>query len=332
MYWPLVPAPLDTLERLGDAFALDPATDRRKMLVIVNPYATTVSDRLRNLVVHALGSRYDVTAFDTQRQGHATELVREAAGEGYDVVVAFGGDGTLNEAANGLAGSGVPLTHLPGGATNVFCKMLGIPGEIVDATEHLLRVADDWRPRKVDLARANGRFFTFSAGYGLDASVVKAVDLRPERKHRMGEWYFAWSAVRTFLAHYVVDPPRVELEVGGRTWTGIEAIVQNGDPFTYFDATPLHVAEGAALDSGDLAGVVLHRATPLDVPTVAARLFSRRLRILDHPQVTGFSGAEVVRMRSADGRPVALQVDGDWVGDEVEVELSVVPGALTVVG
>lgn len=326
-----MPAPLDTLERLGETFALDAATARRKMLVIVNPYATTVSDRLRNLVVHALGSRYDVTAFDTERQGHATELVREAAQEGYEVVVAFGGDGTVNEAANGLAGTDVPLTHLPGGATNVFCKMLGIPGEIVDATEHLLRIADDWQPRKVDLARANGRFFTFSAGFGLDASVVKAVDLRPERKHRLGEWYFAWSGVRTFLARYLVHPPRVEVEAGGRRWQGINAIVQNGDPFTYFDTTPLRVAEGATLDSGDLAGIVLHRATLVDVPTVIARLFSRRLRVLDHRHVSGFSHVDRVTARSADGQPVPLQVDGDWVGDFTDVEYAVVPRGLTVI-
>ena len=149
------------------------------MLIIVNPYATTVSDRLKNLVVHALQSRYEVTAFDTQRQGHATELVREAVDEGYDVVVAFGGDGTLNEAANGLAGTDVPLTHLPGGSTNVVCKMLGVPGEIVDATEHLLRMADAWEPRKIDLGRAAGRYFVASAGYGLDAAVTRAVDLKP---------------------------------------------------------------------------------------------------------------------------------------------------------
>jgi diacylglycerol kinase family enzyme len=327
-----VPAPpLDSLERLSEAFHLPDATDRRKMLVIVNPYATTVSDRLRNLVVHALGSRYDVTAFDTQRQGHATELVREAAQEGYDVVVAFGGDGTVNEAANGLAGTGVPLTHLPGGATNVFCKMLGIPGEIVDATEHLLRIADDWQPRRLDLGRMNGRYFTFSAGYGLDASVVRAVDQHPERKHRIGPPYFAWSAVRTFLRHYLVRPPQVDVEIDGETIRGINVLVQNGDPLTYFQYTPLHVAEEIELDSGDLAGVVLHRATPIDVPTVAFRLFSKRFRIVDHAQVSGFSHVQRLVARSADGSPVALQCDGDWVGDETEVEFSVVPGALTVV-
>src|SRR3712207_4425920 len=303
------------------------------MLVIVNPYATTVSDRLKTLVVHALGSRYEVTAFDTQRQGHATELTREAAREGYDVVVAFGGDGTLNEAANGLAGTDVPLTHLPGGSTNVFCKMLGIPGEIVDATEHLLRIADDWRPRKVDLGRAAGRYFCASAGYGLDAAVTKAVDLRPHLKHRYGEWYFTWSAVRTFFRHYLVRPPKVMLETsGGTQLRGIDAIVQNGDPYTYFDVRPLRVAEDSALDSGLLAGAMLHRATPVDVPTVAYRLFSKQRRLVDHRQITGYSGVDGVRVWSADGRPVPLQVDGDWVGDFEEVELGVAPGALTVIG
>ena len=123
----------------------------RRMLVIVNPYATTVSDRLKHLVVYALQGRYEVDAVDTQAKGHATELCREAAHEGYDVVVAFGGDGTVNEAVNGLVGSGTAFTCLPGGRTNVFCRMLGIPNDVVDATEHLLRVADVFTPRQIDL-------------------------------------------------------------------------------------------------------------------------------------------------------------------------------------
>ena len=115
------------------------------MLIIVNPYATTVSDRLKNLVVYALRGRYEVDAIDTDARDHATELSREAAREGYDVVVAFGGDGTVNEAANGLVGSDTPLCCLPGGRANVYCRMLGIPTDVVDATEHLLLMADDWR-------------------------------------------------------------------------------------------------------------------------------------------------------------------------------------------
>src|SRR3954447_7732775 len=163
------------LEQLARSVDPEAAIERKRMMIVVNPYATTVSDRLRNLVVYALQGRYEVTAIDTERRGHAVELCREAADEGYDVVVAFGGDGTVNEVANGLAGSSTPLTCLPGGSANVYCKQLGIPNDVVDATEHLLRMADDFRPRRVDTGRVNGRHFVFSSGVGLDASVVERV-------------------------------------------------------------------------------------------------------------------------------------------------------------
>ena len=78
------------------------------------------------------------------------------------MVVAFGGDGTVNEAANGLVGSETPLTALPGGSTNVWARTLGIPNDVVDATEHLLRMADEFRPFRVDLGRAGSRYFVFA--------------------------------------------------------------------------------------------------------------------------------------------------------------------------
>ena len=136
------------------------------MLIIVNPYATTVSDRLKNLVVYALQARYDVEAVDTEASEHAIEIGREARNGDYDIVVAFGGDGTLNEVANGLAGTDVPVSVLPGGSTNVVCRTLGIPNDVVDATEHLIGIADDFRPRRIDLGRINGRRFVFACGDG----------------------------------------------------------------------------------------------------------------------------------------------------------------------
>src|SRR5215210_6327240 len=137
------------------------AARKKRMLIIVNPYATTVSDRLKNLVVYALQGRYDVEAVTTQAQNHATEIGREACDGGYDVVVAFGGDGTLNEVANGLAGTQVPVSVLPGGSTNVVARTLGIPNDVVDANEHLLSLADDLKPRSIDLGIARGRRFVF---------------------------------------------------------------------------------------------------------------------------------------------------------------------------
>jgi len=326
-----MPATPEVLERLAADQSAGAQAPSKRMLVIVNPYATTVSDRLKNLVVYALRGRYDVDAVDTEGRGHATEICREAAHEGYDVVVAFGGDGTVNEAVNGLARSEAPLTCLPGGTTNVYCRLLGIPPEIVDATEHLLRLADDWRPRRVDLARVNDRYFTFSSGVGLDASVVERVDAHPRLKARLGEYYFTYAAVTTFLRRYLVRPPRIELEAQGERLSGVTAVVQNATPYTYFNHWPIELGEGTDLVSGHLAGAVLHRANPVDMPTVIVRAFSGRARIVRHRQVTGFTGARDVTVRSADGRPVPLQVDGDYIGDVVEARYGVAPRALSVV-
>jgi diacylglycerol kinase family enzyme len=325
-------ASADPLQRLEALLDLEEgAAPIRRMLVIVNPYATTVSDRLKNLVVYALRGRYEVHAVDTEARDHATELCREAAREGYDVVVAFGGDGTVNEAANGLVGSNTPLFPLPGGRTNVYCRMLGIPTDVVDATEHLLGLAHDWRPRKVDVGKVNDRYFVFSAGVGLDASVVERVDAHPRLKARLGEWYYAWTGVQTFNRHYLVHPPRFEAELGSERLTGVTAIVQNADPYTYFGGRPVHMGEGATLESGDLAGVILRRASPIDVPTIIWRALSRSAKVARHRQVRAFSELDRVRVTALDDRALPLQVDGDYIGESGEAVFIVEPRAMLVV-
>lgn len=318
-------------ERLADRLIVD-RTERKRMMVIVNPYATTVSDRLRNLVVYALRSRYEVDAVDTERRGHATQICREAAREGYDVVVAFGGDGTVNEAANGLIGSDTPLSCLPGGATNVFHRTIGIPGDVVDATEHLLGVADDFLPRKVDLGTVNGRAFVFSSGVGLDASVVERVDAHPRLKARLGEWYYSWAAVSTFNRRYLVRPPAMRVSVDGRELDAVTVIAQNSDPFTFFGSRPIRVCEGAALDSGSLGVAALRRATLLELPTLVPRLLSSRAQVVSgHCQIEPFPSVQEALVESADGRPLPVQVDGDYIGDELSVTFAAAPRALTIV-
>ena len=321
----------DPLERLEAILALGRSAPARRMLIIVNPYATTVSDRLKNLVVYALRGRYEVDAIDTNARGHATELSREAAREGYDVVVAFGGDGTVNEAANGLVGSDTPLSCLPGGRANVYCRMLGIPTDVVNATEHLLLMADDWEPRRADVGSVNERAFLFSAGVGLDASVVERVDAHPRLKARYGEWYYTATALRTFAQRYLLHPPRLEVQVGEETIAGVTVIVQNATPYTYFGDRPVQMAEGATLHSGDLAGVVLDRARPFDVPTIIVRALSRHLRVSRHRHVHPFSGVRRLRIRTSDEQPLPLQVDGDYIGEVDEAVFGVTPGGIAVV-
>ncbi|HWD77021.1 MAG TPA: diacylglycerol kinase family protein [Solirubrobacteraceae bacterium] len=325
-------ASTDPLTRLEAILGLhDADTPSRRMLVIVNPYATTVSDRLKNLVVYALRGRYDVHAVDTEARDHATELCRQAAQDGYDVVVAFGGDGTVNEAANGLVGSDTPLCCLPGGRTNVYCRMLGIPTDVVDATEHLLGLAHDWHPRRVDVGRVNDRYFLFSAGAGLDASVVERVDAHPRLKARVGEWYYAWTGIQTFNRHYLIRPPRLEAELGAERISGVTAIIQNAEPYTFFGKRPVHMGEGATLESGDLAGVVLKRASPVDALTVSWRALSKRARLVRHRRVHGFSGLRELRITSSDERALPLQVDGDYIGEVHEATFEALPQGMLVV-
>jgi diacylglycerol kinase family enzyme len=308
------------------------------MLIIVNPYATTVSSRLKNLVVYALQGRFEVETAETEAQNHATEIGREVRDHGYDVVVAFGGDGTLNEVANGLAGTDVPVSVLPGGSTNVVCRTLGIPNDVVDATEHLLALADDWAPRKIDLGRADERHFVFSCGVGIDATVVKRVDAHPKLKSRAGPYYYTWAAVSAFYRDYMRNPVtlRVETDAGAGA-DGVTALAQNSDPFTYFASRPIRVCENVSIDDGTLSVGVLERATQRDMPTLIPRLFSETKPGARHRRIEHFEDVLHATVTSTattgDGvlRPFPIQVDGDYIGEATSLELGVEPGALTIV-
>ncbi len=308
------------------------------MLIIVNPYATTVSDRLKNLVVYALQGRYDVEAVMTEAKNHATEIGREAVEGGYDIVVAFGGDGTLNELANGLAGTDVPVSVLPGGSTNVVARTLGIPNDVVDATEHLLGLADDFKPRKIDLGVASGRRFVFSCGAGIDATAAKRVDAHPKLKSSIGPYYYTWAAISGFYRQYLRNPVRMNVRVGEQETEGVTAIVQNTDPFTFFRDRPVSLSRDIGLDDGSLVIVSLRRATQRDMPFIIGRVLVDRLGgARSHRHVDEFREVTEARIesvsRDADGaiRRFPVQVDGDYIGEHGELDIAIEPAALTVV-
>jgi diacylglycerol kinase family enzyme len=310
---------------------------KKRMLLIVNPYATTVSDRLKNLVVYALQGRYEVETVATEAQNHATEIGREVRDHGYDVVVGFGGDGTLNEIANGLVGTDVPVSVLPGGSTNVVCRTLGIPNDVVDATEHLLALVDEWAPRKIDLGVADGRHFVFSCGIGIDATVVKRVDAHPRLKSRAGPYYYTWAAISAFYRQYMLKPVKLRVEIDGKETEGITALAQNSDPFTYFASRPIRVCEGVEIDDGTLSLGVLKRAAQRDMPTLIPRLFGEKRPAARHRQIEHFEGVSAASVTSVSQakegnlRPFPVQVDGDYIGERTHMDLRVEPGALSVI-
>ena len=307
---------------------------KRRMLVIVNPYATTVSDRLKNLVVYALQGRYEVEAVSTEAQNHATEIGREAVDGGYDIVVAFGGDGTLNEVVNGLHGTDIPVSVLPGGSTNVVARSLGIPNDVVDATEHLLSCADDFQPRPIDLGVANGRRFVFACGAGLDATAAHQVDSHPKMKHRLGPWYYTWAAVKGFYSDYLRNPVVMKVACDAGETEGVTAICQNTDPFTYFRGREIRISKGVEIDDGTLSLAVLHRALQRDVPFIARRVLGKRSTAGEHRRIDVFDGITEGRIESAsrddegNWRKFPVQLDGDPIGLHGELELSVDAGSI----
>lgn len=310
--------------------------EKKRMLVIVNPHATTVSKRLKNLVIYALQGRYEVEAIDTEAPQHAIEIGRQARAGHYDVVVAFGGDGTLNEVANGLAETEIPLAILPGGNTNVVCRTLGIPNDVIDATEHLLALADDFRPRPIDLGMIDDRYFVFSAGAGIDATVVERVDSNPRLKSRLGPWYYSWAGISGYYRRYLRNALRMRVKVEGQTVEGITTLVQNSDPFTYFSNRPVRVCPDIGIDDGKLAMAVLERAAQRDVATLVPRLLSSPKGVVGHPKVSCFPSIAEATITSIstspDGEPLPLpmQVDGDYIGRRVSARIRVAPGALTI--
>ena len=312
---------------------------KKRMLIIVNPYATTVSDRLKNLVVYALQGRFEVETVATEAQNHATEIGREVRDHGYDVVVAFGGDGTLNEVANGLAGTDVPVSVA---ARRLDQRRLPHAGDPErrgrrDRAPALARRRLE-ASASIDMGRADERHFVFSCGVGIDATVVKRVDAHPKLKSRAGPYYYTWAAISSFYRDYMRNAVRlrVETDVGGPT-EGVTALAQNSDPFTYFASRPVRVCEGVAIDDGTLSLGVLERATQRDMPTLIPRLFSEARPGASHRRIEHFDDVTEASIASTsledDGtaRPFPVQVDGDYIGESTRLELRAEPGALTII-
>ena len=304
----------------------------RRMLIIVNPYASTVSDRLRNLVVYALRGRYEVHAVDTESRDHATILCREAAAEGYDVVVAFGGDGTFNEAANGLAGSDTPLCCLPGGRANVWCRIIGMPIDIVDATEHLLAMAHDWQPRRVDVGRVNDRLFL----------VLRRRRTGRERGRAGRRPPAAETAPRRVVLHVVGDQhlqpalPRSPPASRGRPGRG-DRRRSDDDGAERDPPTPISASVRCRWPRARRCPAVTCRRSSCGArasPTCRRSSCVRSLDVCGSPATAGSRASPACGRSSSPpptSAPLPLQVDGDFIGEFAQARFEAVPDGLLII-
>jgi diacylglycerol kinase family enzyme len=312
-----------------------------RALLIVNPYATTTTPVRREVITHALASELDLDVVQTRYRGHAAHVAEGAAREGFGLVLTLGGDGTVNEVVNGIlrarppgAGpdsaspDGAPLfAALPGGNANVFVRALGLPVDPVDATGRILHSLPAGRTRTIGLGLAGQRYFCFNAGLGFDAEVVRVVEGLRARGRAASAALYVWTAVRQFLTVTDRREPALTLERDGQpAMDGLYlGIVSNAAPWTYLGQRPVNASPSAGFDTG------------LDL--FALRKFGA-LRVLNAVRQMlgdeGPAGRHVVSLHDQDAlsfraaRPVAFQVDGEYVGEREQVMLRSIPNALRV--
>jgi diacylglycerol kinase family enzyme len=302
-----------------------------RLLLVANGNARNVAGYKRDVMARALSSEFKVEVVETMRPGHGTEAAREAAADGFEVVAALGGDGTVNEVANGLAGTDTALAVLPAGLANVFARSIGVPADAVEATGMLLRcVAMGTEPRRVPLGRLNGRFFTTNCGVGFDGEIVRRVEARQRLKKQAGEWYFVWTAVRLFLRGYDRTVPHVRLtfgDEGEHTTSGLFlAIVQNTSPYTFLGNRPIRLCPDATIEGGlDCFAVDSMRLRTI-LPIVTSAFGSGSHARRRH--VTYLKDQR--RLIVACDRPLPVQMDGEFVGERTDVVIESVPNALLV--
>ena len=302
-----------------------------KVLLIVNPCASAVTAKARQAAHDALsGGEHDLTVIETSHRDDATGLARTAAAEGAEVVVVLGGDGTVNEAAHALVGTGTAVAHLPGGSTNVFARTLGIEHKVAKAAVQLRELLQRRSIRTMSVGSVNGRHFLFHVGVGYDAAVVAQVERRGELKRKIGQAAFVYAAFATYFRHYDHSRPRFSLHLPDGTVVddGYFLICLNSNPYTYLGARPLSVTPDATGGRG-LVSVTVRSLAVHTLLGVFGSAVGKGARLRRHPRVD--YRTDLTTLEVWGHGPVPYQVDGDYLGEAEELSIGYHPDALHVV-
>ena len=308
-------------------------------LLIVNRHATSMTATVTDLAVRALAGLVDLDVERTQYRGHARELAAAAAA---DVVIVHGGDGSINEVVNGVmgrgdgpvdlaAGGGRPLIAvIPGGGANVLARALGVPLDAAAAIRQVREAIAAGRHRTIGLGLAADRYFTFSAGLGWDAEVVREVDRMRAQGHRESVTLFLRTMIRQYYRGTDRRQPALTLERDGEPpISGLfMAIITNRSPWTYFRDRPLLPVPNPDFNSG-LDLLALQRLRLTTVFNAVGQMLYVRSRPPRGPGMVSVLGSESLTLRSA--RPIAIQADGEYLGETEAVKFQFVPHALRIV-
>ncbi len=301
-----------------------------RLLLVVNSFASSVTARNTVVVHQELSRRHEVALVETNRRGHATRFAQDAATRGVDVVIGFGGDGTLNEVATGIAGSDTALGVLPGGSTNVFARTIGLPNDPVGAVKMLSLALDDPdNTRPIGLGKVNGRYFCFHTGIGYDAAVVKLVERRASIKRWVGHPLFIYAGLKTWLFKYDRSSPHFSLRFGDGSVVpdGYFTIVLNTNPYTYLGNRPLDLSASATLDRGLVAVTFRTMQALAIIGSLGAALRGGGVKASRHLD----EHIDVSHLVVEHDTPFPYQVDGDYLGETNRLEFRHVPDAVRLV-
>lgn len=305
-----------------------------RALLVSNPKATAVSPGARDIITRALGSDLKLDVTTTQRRGHAADLARQARTDGLDVVLVLGGDGTVNEVVNGMLAAGpgpdVPaLAVVPGGCTNVFARNIGLSTSPVEATSEILDALRAGRRRRLGLGQVDERWFTFCAGIGFDAEVVQTVERKRRHGRRATPALYLRSAVEQFVLATDRRRPTLTLERPGAEPVGpvFLAIVSNTAPWSYLGSRPVNPNPAASFDTG-LDVLAPRRLGVFSTLRTVRQMLARRATPTGRHLVALH---DVGQFTLVGDRPLAVQVDGDYVGERQRVTFRAVPNALDVI-
>jgi diacylglycerol kinase family enzyme len=299
-----------------------------RVLLVVNPVARTVSQPMLAVIEKALSADFRLEVSETKERGHANELAGQAVADGIDLVVVFSGDGTINEAVNALAGTETALGVLPGGATNVLVRALGLPEDPVEATGVLIGKALDDDAFKLNLGRADGRYFAVNCGAGVDAAAMQRLDRKfPETKAKFDR--AAFRAVAWELAvGYAGKRPDLAVSVdGGDPILALSVMVGRTDPYTYYKGFGVRMTPEASLDEG-LDVLTVRKLNRRSVPRIALQVFGSARHVHGRDIEYTHDASQVLVTAQ---QPFPVQVDGDSMGDLTRLEVGLAPEALWVV-
>jgi diacylglycerol kinase family enzyme len=301
-----------------------------RIVLLVNSTASKVTTRDCETVSDRLRVEHTVEIVKTKGPRHATALAREAAERGTDILAVLAGDGTLNEAAGGLAHTDTALAPLPGGSTNVYARTLGVGKSPADAASHLLASLRRQSFRRIGLGVANGRRFLFHAGLGFDAAVIKRVEGRRPLKRYFAHPLYVAAALDTWARRYDRDRQRFDIRLpsGETIERAAFAIVSKTTPYTYLGSRGLTVAPEVGLDTP----LSLTAFQSMDTLTMIGGAASAMLsgRFLAH-RAGVVHRCWLTDLDVTATRPFPWQVDGDFAGVTTRLEISYEPDVLDLV-